>query len=210
MVKAFSSRLFLLAALLRLIGVPTVLAHRSEGGLPATATVVGSITLPGNSRSIVNTYDSVARLQTTSLTFAGTAINFHQYDYDHAGQIRKQTRLRGDSVGYTYDNAGQLKSATGTEPDGVTPRLNEQFGYTYDPAGNLATRTENALVETFSPNNLNQLGNPVTASGTVTVAGSFEGTQVSSVSVNGTSGSVYGCQRAVKTSQGWADENRPL
>ncbi len=51
-----------------------------------------------------------------------------------------------------------------------TPRLQEQFGYAYDAAGNLNRRTNNALVQTFGVNTLNELTN-ATRSGTLTVAG---------------------------------------
>jgi len=48
--------------------------------------------------------------------------------------------------------------------------LHEQFGYTYDASGNLNYRTNNALIQTFNANNLNELST-VTRSGTLTVAG---------------------------------------
>ncbi len=51
-----------------------------------------------------------------------------------------------------------------------TPRLQEQFGYAYDAAWNLNRRTNNALVQTFGVNTLNELTN-ATRSGTLTVAG---------------------------------------
>ena len=54
-----------------------------------------------------------------------------------------------------YDKLGQLQTALGTDADGVTPRLHEQFGYAYDAAWNLQQRTKNALVQTFGVNNLN-------------------------------------------------------
>jgi hypothetical protein len=77
-----------------------------------------------------------------------------------------------------YDNIGQLKTAKGTDHaydfnTGLfvdASRLNEQFGYAYDKAWNLNQRTNNALVQTFGVNNLNQLTN-ATRSGTLTVAG---------------------------------------
>ena len=73
-------------------------------------------------------------------------------------------------MNYTYDNIGQLKSAQGWESDGVTPRLQEQFGYAYDKAWNLNQRTNDALVQSFGVNTLNEPTN-VTRSGTFTVAG---------------------------------------
>jgi hypothetical protein len=48
--------------------------------------------------------------------------------------------------------------------------LNEQLGYAYDAAGNLNFRTNNALLQTFNVNNLNELST-ITRSGTLTVEG---------------------------------------
>ena len=63
-----------------------------------------------------------------------------------------------------------MKSATGKEAGGTTNRLQEQFGYAYDAAGNLNRRTNNALVQTFNVNTLNEL-TTITNKGTLTVAG---------------------------------------
>ena len=51
--------------------------------------------------------------------------------------------------------------------------------------GNLQCRTDNAMVQTFGVNSLNELTN-VTRSGTLTVAGATS-TNASSVTVNGSS-----------------------
>jgi len=64
-----------------------------------------------------------------------------------------------------------------------------QFGYAYDPAGNLNYRTNNALVQTFAANNLNELST-VTRSGTLTVAGTTTST-ATNVTVNGSAASRY-------------------
>ena len=53
---------------------------------------------------------------------------------------------------------------------GGAPRLQEQLGYAYDAGGNLRTRANNALVQTFGVDALNQLTN-VSRAGTLTVAG---------------------------------------
>jgi hypothetical protein len=58
---------------------------------------------------------------------------------------------------------GQLLTALGKENSG-TNRLLEQFGYAYDTAGNLNFRTNNALLQTFNVNNLNELAT-ITRSG---------------------------------------------
>jgi len=62
----------------------------------------------------------------------------------------------GNYVNYSYDNIGEVKTAVGKESGGST-RLQEQFGYAYDAAGNLNYRTNNALVQTFTNNTLNEL-----------------------------------------------------
>ncbi len=67
--------------------------------------------------------------------------------------------------------------------------MNEQFGYAYDASGNLNTRTNNALIETFSVNNLNELST-VTRSGTLTVAGTTTST-ATNVTVNITNATLY-------------------
>ena len=68
-------------------------------------------------------------------------------------------------------------------------RLHEQFGYAYDSAGNLNYRTNNALVQTFTPNNLNELST-VGRSGTLTVAGATS-VAATNVTVNGSAATRY-------------------
>ncbi|HOI38745.1 MAG TPA: hypothetical protein PLF11_15365, partial [Bacillota bacterium] len=80
---------------------------------------------------------------------------------------------------YTYDAAGQLKTAMGKESGGAMNRLAERFGYVYDAGGNLQYRTNNALVQSFGVDNVNQL-TTVSRSGKLTVAG---GTTVAATSV---------------------------
>ncbi len=60
-----------------------------------------------------------------------------------------------------------------------------KFGYAYDAAGNLNYRTNNALIQTFGANNLNELTN-VTRTGTLTVAGTTTG-GATNVTVNNSS-----------------------
>src|SRR6266508_4876968 len=94
--------------------------------------------------------------------------------------FNKQARDRGQT-NYTYDVLGQLKTAMGKESCGPS-RLHEQFKYGYDYARNLSFRTNNALVQSFTNNNLNQLST-VGRSGTLTVAGTTT-TNATSVTVN--------------------------
>ena len=81
------------------------------------------------------------------------------------------------------------------------PRLQEQFGYAYDKAWNLNERTNNALVQSFAVNNVNELSS-ASHTGTLTVSGTatepsgnspynnYPG--VTSATVNGNSADVYG------------------
>jgi len=150
--------------------------------------LVFSITLP-NGAYTYNIYDNVARLTSTFLMNSqGYAMNAHYYVNNVGNQRVQQTFASGDYVNYTYDNIGQLKTATGKESGG-TPRLNEQFGYAYDAAQNLNLRTNNALVQTFNVNNLNEL-TTAGRNGTLTVAGTTF-SPATSVTVNGLNAALY-------------------
>ncbi len=65
-------------------------------------------------------------------------------------------------------------TAAGSNSGGTTNRLQEQFGYAYDAAGNLNYHTDNALVQTFNVNNLNELTTN-TRSGSLMVVGTTTG-----------------------------------
>jgi len=75
------------------------------------------------------------------------------------------------------------------EPDGLTPRGNENFGYGYDPAGNLLLRTNNTLIQTFNTDNANELVNITRNNNLLTVAGSM--TSSNAFTVNGQAASIY-------------------
>jgi RHS repeat-associated protein len=150
--------------------------------------LVSSITLP-NSAYIYDTYDNVTRLTGTFLMNGqGYYLNAHSYVNNVGNQRVQQTFTAGDYVNYTYDNIGQLKTATGNESGG-THRLNEQFGYKYDAAHNLNYRTNNALIQTFNVNSLNEL-TAAGRSGTLTVAGTTT-SPATNVTVNGLNAFLY-------------------
>src|SRR5205807_1669449 len=86
----------------------------------------------------------------------GTILNSHIYGYNAANQRTAVTNFAGNYVNYSYDLIGELKTAVGKESGGST-RLHEQFGYAYDAAGNLNYRTNNALIQSFGVNSLNEL-----------------------------------------------------
>jgi RHS repeat-associated protein len=111
------------------------------------------------------------------------------YEYNDGSQRTRQTFKDGNYLDYTYDDIGQLKTAKGWESGGTTARPHEQFGYAYDKAWNLNYRTNNALVQTFGVNNLNELTSG-SRSGTLTVAGATT-MPASSVTVNSQSATLY-------------------
>jgi hypothetical protein len=151
---------------------------------------VKKLTLP-NGAYVTNQFDSVARLLSTVLMDSqNTVLNGHGYSYNTGNQRTQQVFTAGNYLNYTYDAIGQLKTAQGKESGGLTNRLHEQFGYAYDAAGNLNYRTNNALIQTFAVNSLNELSD-VTRSGTLTVAGTTTG-PATNVTVNSLAATLYG------------------
>jgi len=167
----------------RLTGLTSPAGTFSYAYDPICNLQVRALTLP-NGAYITNNYDSVARLLSTALTGSGgSPINSHAYSYNPGNQRTQQVFTAGNLVNYSYDPTRQLKAAVGKEQGGLTNRLQEQFGYTYDAVQNLYQRTNNALVETFNVNSLNELTTETNA-GTLTVAGTTTG-HATSVTVNG-------------------------
>ena len=150
------------------------------------------IALPGGS-AITNTFDAFARLTSTwLLNGAGVTLDYSDYSYNAANQRTGSIRKSGSamsSVGYTYDPIGQLTSDLASEIASGAPRLNEQLSYAYDAAGNLQARTNNALVQSFAVNALNELTNAANG-GRLTVAG-VTSPQAASVTVNTTNAILY-------------------
>ncbi len=152
------------------------------------STLVEQLTLP-NDAVITNGYDAVARLTRTELmNSSGADLDSYGYGYNQAGQRTNVVRTLGDYVNYTYDNMGELKTAKGKEAGG-TSREQEQLGYAYDAAGNLNQRTNNALIQAFNVNSLNEL-NIVTRSGLLTAAGTTT-VPATHVTVNGSPANRY-------------------
>jgi len=77
--------------------------YTSVGQSVSPASLLKKLTLPGGS-CITNTFDSVARLLSTSLkNSSNTVLNSHAYVYDLDGERTKQTFKDGNYLDYTYD-----------------------------------------------------------------------------------------------------------
>lgn len=166
---------------------------------------VDELTLP-NGAYITNIYDSVAReLSTVLKTSGNTVLDSESYGYNQGNQRLAETNTAGDFRTYTYDNIGELTTTLGKEAGGVTNRWQEQFGYVYDAAGNLNYRTNNALVQTFSVNNLNEL-TTTTNSGRLTVTGTTT-SPATNVTVNTSNAVLYADITFASTNQPWVNGN---
>ena len=168
--------------------------YSSSAGQYTASDLLQELDLPTGAYSR-RTFDDLGRLAQIALTnAAGSVLDLHGYAYDAGSQRTQQVFTAGNCMGYTYDPIAQLKTAKGREQNGSS-RLHEQFGYAYDAAWNLNYRTNNALIETFTTDALNQLTN-VSRNGTLTVAGVVS-TGATSVTVkdntnSATSAALYG------------------
>ena len=160
-----------------------------------------------NGAFITNTFDSVARLLSTTLKNSGlSTLNSHLYGYNLGGQRTSLTNTMGDYRSYSYDNAGQLRSAVGFETNGAA-RWQERLGYAYDAAGNLNYRTNNALLDTFGVNTLNEL-TTTAPSGTLTWPATTT-SPATNVTVWGSTGLASG-PAALYADSTWARTNATL
>ena len=119
------------------------------------------------------------------LNYWGHPLDGYNYQNDAWGlrtNITRQLGLTTNIVTVGYDGIGELASWTAKESNG-TARQNEQLGYAFDAAGNLQSRTNGAMVQTFTVNSLNEISS-VTRTGTFTVTGSTPA-PATSVTVNG-------------------------
>jgi RHS repeat-associated protein len=157
---------------------------------PVRHAQIQKLSLP-NGVAITNSYDSVSReLNTVLINSAQAVLDSHQYGFNRASQRTQQVFTATNYVNYNYDPAGQLIAAQGFDPAAAaTNRWHERLGYYYDAAGNLNRRTNNALIQTFGVNNLNEL-TTATRSGTMTVAGTTTST-ATNVTVNTSNAFLY-------------------
>jgi len=164
--------------------------YTSVGGMDQPDQIVR----PSQNGNLVDMdYDAMARPKDTAVGTGAMPSYFEYYYHYNAGsELTQQVFAANNYINYTYDNIGQIKSANGFESNGTTRRLQEQFGYAYDKAWNLNERTNNALIQTFAVNNVNELTN-ASRSGTLTVAGTTTeaGSSIASVTVNAVTANEY-------------------
>jgi RHS repeat-associated protein len=154
--------------------------------------LVAGISLP-NGSLITNSFDANARLTGTALvnSFGGT-MDDYQYLYNQGNQRTSCLRAGGipNYVNYSYDPIGEVTSDLAYESISNILRNNEQLYYLYDAAGNLQYRTNNALIQNFQVNSLNELTSE-TNGGRLTVVGTTTPI-ATNVTVNSSNAVIYG------------------
>jgi RHS repeat-associated protein len=128
---------------------------------------------------------------TALVNSGGTNLDSSVYTYNVGNQRTAVVRGGENTAAYTYDAIGQVISDQASEVSGGATRWNEQLSYGYDPAGNLHYRTNNALVENFQVNTLNELTTN-TNGGRLTVMGTTTSQNSDTVTVNTSNALVYG------------------
>src|SRR5581483_7338174 len=127
-----------------------------------------------NGAAITYAYDTLARLTNTALAnYWGQIVDAEGCGRDPLGlptNIVRNLGMTANNITPAYDAINEVTGWSASE-NGAN-RLNEQLKYQYDPAGNLITRTNNALVQTFTPNSLNEIST-VSRSGSFTFTGAL-------------------------------------
>jgi RHS repeat-associated protein len=163
--------------------------NRGLGGTASASALVADIALP-NGAAITNAFDGNARMTVTSLVNSGgTNLDLYAYTYNVGNQRTAVQRSGENTADYTYDAIGQVIADQAYEVSGGAARLNEQLHYGFDRAGNLNYRTNNALIENFQVNSLNEL-TANTNGGTLTVMGTTT-SPATNVAVNGANAARY-------------------
>jgi len=164
----------------RLTSVGTSAGSFAYAYVNAAGRLVDKLSLPAG--YITNVFDGVGRLLSTALKNSShSALNSHAYTYNNAHQRTSQTFAEGHDIDYTYDGLGQLATALGQH--GSTNRWHERLSYGYDAAFNVSARTNNALAQTFTLNDANELTG-LSSSGTLTVAGTGTPDTINASSAN--------------------------
>jgi RHS repeat-associated protein len=158
-------------------------------GTASASSLLAKIALP-NGAFITNTYDNNARMLGTWLTNSTSNIDSAVYTYNVGNQRTTAVRTGENTASYAYDAISEVIADTASEASGGAARYNEQLHYVFDAAGNLNYRTNNALVENFQVNSVNELTQN-TNGGSLTVVGTTTSV-ATNVTVNGTSAARYG------------------
>jgi RHS repeat-associated protein len=190
--KAFIEDLYGVMTVSDLAGITSPAGNFAYQYVSGPLNLVSGISLP-NGSVITNSFDANGRLTETRLmnSFGGTSDDY-VYSYNQASQRTNCVRGGGipNFVNYTYDPIGEVTSDLAYESINNASRLNEQLHYLYDAAGNLTYRTNNALVQNFQVNSLNELTTN-TNGGTLTVMG-MTTPIATNVTVNGSNAVLYG------------------
>jgi RHS repeat-associated protein len=174
------------------VGTFTYTYNAGLNGYVTASALATNLSLPTGAR-ISSSADGNGRMTASALyNSTNGTIDYTAYSYNQASQRTNQVRGVGanNQAAYTYDAIGQVLTDQASEVGSGTPRLNEQLYYAYDSAGNLTNRNNNALVQNFQVNSLNEL-TINTNGGRLTVVGTTT-SPATNVTVNGTNASVYG------------------
>ncbi len=178
-----------LRSLMSPAGTFTYTYNPGVGNNASSSALVANVALP-NGAYITNTFDNNGRMLGTWLyNSGGSNLDSSVYTYSAGNQRTSVTRTGENTANYAYDPIGQVIGDQAYEVSGGAARLNEQLHYGYDAAWNLAYRTNNALIENFQVNNVNEL-TANTNGGTLTVMGTTT-SPATNVTVNGTIAAHY-------------------
>ncbi|HEY3863043.1 MAG TPA: hypothetical protein VGO59_14270 [Verrucomicrobiae bacterium] len=158
------------------------------GGVSAASALIQELSLPTGA-AITNAFDFNARMTMTSLVNHGSNMDLYFYTYNAGNQRLSVQRTGENTAYYTYDAINQVTSDNAAEWN-TSWRANELLQYIYDAAGNLTYRTNDALIQNFQVNSLNELTSN-TNGGTLTVMGTTT-SQATNLTVNGSNAWLYG------------------
>jgi RHS repeat-associated protein len=147
-----------LARIDSITGSAGTFGYTYRSGLSVTQPVKISIPITSGTgvAFTTNSYDSLGRLSGTEIWASNSiVVNSHGYIYDGANRRTRHTRPDGAYFELGYDSAGETIRAWATNSSGAAITT-QRYTYGYDAVMNLTKRTNNATIETFSVNTLNQ------------------------------------------------------
>jgi RHS repeat-associated protein len=129
--------------------------YSANAGYTASTRLLRKLTLPPGAY-ITNRFDNNAReLETRLLSSTNVELNDHAYTYNVGNQRTQQTYTDDSYVSYSYDNAGELRTAYTTNSSGAEIAA-QRYMFGYDAAWNMTRRTNNAAVNSYTYNILNE------------------------------------------------------